>query len=127
MIRYKYYPKELYFRQFKTAGSRLDAFIDLHPLDIERFCLCRHKGLEVQIIAEENANNECSVYISIKDDDDYDKDFLVQCSNKQEMMQVFRYIVNEAIDLSGVQLNYDTIYNILTEFKKYFKIKVKFY
>lgn len=118
---------EIILINYRKIETKLIAFIDLHPLDKERFCLCRHKGLEAHISTKENSNSEYSVYISVEDDDNFCKDFLVQCDSKKEMVNIFKYIVNEMVDISKTELYYDEILNILNELVNYLNLKIKLY
>lgn len=93
----------------------LVAIIDLHPLDTQRFCLCRHKGLELWINASEYDFGRCDVYMTIRDDDDYDKSFLKKCDSKEEMIQVFRHTINEAVDMSKGQVFIEDVISVFSE------------
>ncbi len=93
----------------------LVAIIDLHPLDTERFCLCRHKGLEFQINAYEYGFERYDIYMVIRDDDDYDKSFLKKCDSKEEMIQVFRHTINEAVDMSRGQVFIEDVISVFSE------------
>ena len=114
MLRYKYFPQEENFLPHAT-NKRLIAIIDLHPLDTERFCLCRYKGFELWINAYEYDFGRCDVYMTIRDDDDYDKSFLKECNSKEEMIQVFRHAINEAIDMSKGQVSIENVISVFGE------------
>lgn len=114
MLRYKYFPQEENVLPH-TTNKRLVAIIDLHPLDTERFCLCRHKGLEFQINAYEYGFERYDIYMVIRDDDDYDKSFLKKCDSKEEMIQVFRHTINEAVDMSRGQVFIEDVISVFSE------------
>ena len=53
--------------------------------------------------------------MTIRDDDDYDKSFLKKCNSKEEMIQVFRYAVNEAVDMSRGQVSIENVISVFGE------------
>lgn len=114
MLQYRYFPQEENVLPH-TINKRLVAIIDLHPLDTQRFCLCRHKGFELWINAYEYDFGRCDVYMTIRDDDDYDKSFLKECNSKEEIIQVFRHAINEAVDISRGQVFIEDVISVFGE------------
>lgn len=114
MLQYRYFPQEESTLPH-TTNKRLVAIVDLHSLGTQRFCLCRHKGFELWINAYEYDFGRCDIYMTIRDDDDYDKSFLKECNSKEEMIQVFRYAVNEAVDMSKGQVYFEDAINKFSE------------
>ena len=116
MLQYRYFLQKSILTNAMNRRS-LVAIIDLHPLDTERFCLCRHKGLELWINAYEYDFGRCDVYMTIRDDDDYDKSFLKECNSKEEMIQVFRHAINEAVDMSRGQVSIEDVISVFGEMR----------